>query len=817
MPGVLCLSDELPALFCRMTPRMPKQDMGGTMPNYDFTSALSPIDFERLSQDLLEADIGVRFENFREGRDQGIDLRYAPARIRPLGRADIFGQKPGIRPEIIVQCKRYSEYKDLKSVLKSRELPKVVKLNPFRYVLTTSVSVSPQDADEIKEILSPFVVSTDDIYGRERLNALLAKHPEVERRHLKLWISSAGMLDSILNARTYCVSREEVERTLTAAKLYVKNPSFDEALEILNKHHVCIVSGLPGIGKTTLARMLLLYFYRQNYEIVKVESDISEARDVPYHVRPRFYYYDDFLGQTAQADKLNKNEDQKLLDFMTSVRDARHTRFVLTTREYILNQARLNYEKLAREKWDYRMCVIDLSKYSRRIRAEILYNHLHFSRLPRAYVLALVMGRGYLRIVDHKNYNPRLIEYLTDSHWVGETSAEDYFALFIRNLDNPVLIWEHAFDQQIASESRDLLLVLATMPIESRLLDVEEAFCAFQRHQSAATSSSHCRVLLQRALRELDGTFISSRRLGEVVLLQFQNPSIRDFMVRRLLQEPLRQDVLQSSVFFEQAQWLAEILFDERSAVRPKLAVQFGAFVATVLRELVDSPSCTVDVQRYSGLQVVLVRKSNQAMRLAVIAEFAHVLGTAGEDEFIAGRVQQLERAVQRNQVSPASCLVAIQPLRQLGMLSQPSGIGFISALKQKASRASDIDEFKTLGQLTELLPENFEEAERGELRELFSEFVVQLVKDYEEDRMGVDEPDVIRDDALALETLGANFGVDTQEQQDLLNAHAEQLEQEIAERQSRPWDEGEGAGGGGGASECGDAELDSIFGTLSE
>ena len=49
------------------------------MPNYDFTAALSPIDFELLSKDLLEAELGIRFENFREGRDRGIDLRYAPA------------------------------------------------------------------------------------------------------------------------------------------------------------------------------------------------------------------------------------------------------------------------------------------------------------------------------------------------------------------------------------------------------------------------------------------------------------------------------------------------------------------------------------------------------------------------------------------------------------------------------------------------------------------------------------------------------------------------------------------------------------------
>ena len=57
------------------------------MADYDFTDCLSPLDFELLSKDLLEADLGIQFENFSEGRDQGIDLRYMPvegSRIRMM-------------------------------------------------------------------------------------------------------------------------------------------------------------------------------------------------------------------------------------------------------------------------------------------------------------------------------------------------------------------------------------------------------------------------------------------------------------------------------------------------------------------------------------------------------------------------------------------------------------------------------------------------------------------------------------------------------------------------------------------------------------
>jgi hypothetical protein len=71
------------------------------MARYNFTSTLSPLDFELLSKDLLEAELGIRLENFREGRDKGIDLRYAPQRGQGL----------------IVQCKRYATFANLKSEL----------------------------------------------------------------------------------------------------------------------------------------------------------------------------------------------------------------------------------------------------------------------------------------------------------------------------------------------------------------------------------------------------------------------------------------------------------------------------------------------------------------------------------------------------------------------------------------------------------------------------------------------------------------------------------------------------------------------------
>ena len=62
------------------------------MPNYDFRT-LSPVDFEILVRDLLQEELLIRFESFKTGQDQGIDLRYWESNDR----------------SIIIQCKHFLE------------------------------------------------------------------------------------------------------------------------------------------------------------------------------------------------------------------------------------------------------------------------------------------------------------------------------------------------------------------------------------------------------------------------------------------------------------------------------------------------------------------------------------------------------------------------------------------------------------------------------------------------------------------------------------------------------------------------------------
>jgi hypothetical protein len=276
--------------------------MSSIMPKYNLTS-LSSQDFEELVRDLLQEEWGIPLEAFRAGRDRGIDLRYAPA----------FGGTT------IVQCKHFavSGYSKLLTTLRVQEFPKIARLDPERYVVATSVALTPANKDEIVAALAPYVKSTGDIIGADDIEGRLARHPEVERRNFKLWLTSTEVLERVLHNAELCQTDFEIDRIRRKLPLFVQSAAYPRAVQLLDDTRIVIVSGAPGIGKTTLAETLLYAYLEQGYEPVKIQGEIIEGRRVFKPTVKQIFYYDDFLGQTFLGDRkeyLGRNEDVAIVN-----------------------------------------------------------------------------------------------------------------------------------------------------------------------------------------------------------------------------------------------------------------------------------------------------------------------------------------------------------------------------------------------------------------------------------------------------------------------------------------------------------------------
>ncbi|PQV47406.1 restriction endonuclease [Jejuia pallidilutea] len=513
------------------------------MSNYNFKT-LNDKEFENLTRDLLSAEMEIEFQSFKSGRDKGIDLRYSTTRDN----------------KIVVQIKHYanSTFAQLKHTLSNTELPKIKKLKPERYIVATSLELSPQETEEIKEILSPFVLSLNDIYWNQRINALLSKFQDIERNHFKLWFSSSSILTNILNNSSYLKSaylETELENKISH---YVKTDFHDKATEILKTQKVLLITGAPGVGKTTLAQMIILDFINNGYEHLVIEDKINEAENLlsPDENKKQIIYFDDFLGSNIYEILNPRNNENSLIRFISRVRANPNKLLVLTTRTTILNQALSAYEKLRyRKLHEESKFEIYLDEYSRYHKAEILYNHIYFGNLNDEYRSFIFKDENYFKIIKHDNYNPRLIEYFTNEIHLNEITPENYLNFILENLDNPDEIWRNSYENQIDSEDRFLLNSLFTLRGEATLNSLEQAFNV--RIENEAENFGHVvkNDSFNKSIKNLEGSYLKTSYDGknETVIISFVNPSISDFLINYLKQsnfEKLR--LIKGMVFIEQ-------------------------------------------------------------------------------------------------------------------------------------------------------------------------------------------------------------------------------------------------------------------------
>ncbi|MDA1257513.1 MAG: restriction endonuclease [Chloroflexi bacterium] len=504
---------------------------------YDFGN-LSPDDFERLCADLLSAELGFSLEEFGSGADRGIDLRHTFPKKRP----------------VIVQCKHYPERNGsyVRDRLK-KELKKVKKEKPSRYIVATSARLIPDTKDAIASDFSPYISTPADVFGRNDLESILRRNPDIERRHIKLWLPSEPALLRALNHGTVVRSESTIEIAKSQVRLYVPNPSFLQAQEILEKEHVCILSGRAGIGKTMLAHMIAYDHARQNWEIIQASRDISDADDMWSDDRPQLFIYDDFLGRTMISDKLSKNEDQRLLEFMARVQRRGNKRFILTTREYILAQARSAYPRLSERTIDPMNYVIPLDVYTRLLRGKILYNHLYFAGIRRIQLTKFVNAGLWRSVVDHEHYSPRSIEIASrQAAAVGQSRPLGQLLLEI--LDNPDSFWTDVYTKELTVGARFLLCVLASLPEQTAFDKVQQAWAETMQINGWPDT----RPVFETVADELEGTFVTIERAYATRYFEFVKPAIRDWLTGWLGDHP--EDlapILGGITFFDQIEVLA--------------------------------------------------------------------------------------------------------------------------------------------------------------------------------------------------------------------------------------------------------------------
>lgn len=478
---------------------------------------LSDVDFEELAKDVMEQKLGIKLHTFAKGRDGGIDIVDDISQCNHL-----------------IQVKHYykSNFSNLKSTL-IKEAKNVNNLKPKQYYIFTSLSLTPENIKTIYGLFEIYMESPHhNIIHLNNIEDFLNKHEDIVKKHYKLWLSYSGILDKI-KSEDVIIDSDSLKGKIEEHKdMYVMTRIFSEALNILDQHRALLLVGPPGIGKTITSEMIVLKYLSEGYSVryttdgenlSGLKKSLSDNRN-----KKEIIFLDDCFGQCYF--KMKDTQSNELLSLLMHVKMNNNKILLLNSRVTILNEAKKNNEELSKEIGNdkVKLKMLDIKNISNVEKARIFYNHLFFNEIPKEYRENIKLDSGYLKIILHKNFTPRIIEYVTRKNVFKDIKPEKYTEFILDKLNNPEEIWQNEFINRLNHPDRVLLMVLYSLTNTAVPLDFLKR--CYSRIISKQASLDLTIDHFSESIKRLLGSFIDFYDKADKIMVGVINPSVNDFL-----------------------------------------------------------------------------------------------------------------------------------------------------------------------------------------------------------------------------------------------------------------------------------------------
>lgn len=281
---------------------------------------------------------------------------------------------------------------------------------PDCFVLMTNVSLSSDLRTTVETLLSAALPNAEIVtWGGAELCPLLDGLPEVRIAFPQLLSlrDFRALLDGLIHKATHARSATMIARATEEAQVFVPTRVYRDALNTLIEHGMAVLSGLPEMGKTTIAFSIALSRAVDGWRYFSVRSS-EELLSLHEPNERQIFVADDAFGSTEYKPGL-ADEWASSLETILGKIDKNHW-IIWTTRTGPLKEAlqKMHLQGIAEKFPDPGSVLVKASELSVREKALMLYAHAKTAELA-ADKRSIVRAHAEL-IVKHEFFTPKRVQ-----------------------------------------------------------------------------------------------------------------------------------------------------------------------------------------------------------------------------------------------------------------------------------------------------------------------------------------------------------------------------------------------------------------------
>lgn len=582
--------------------------------------------FQQLCNAVATTVLGQTVESFLEGNDGGRDGAFK----------GFWSPKPNeiYEGKFVIQCKftgRREHNLNFSEIADELDKAKILvsKKQCDIYVLMTNAGVTGSSHLKIVQAFEAAGVKHVLLFDSTWICQKIETNSSLRMNVPRLY--GLGDLSQILDERRYEQTKALLSELPDLSKTVVTN-TYRKALQALQKHGFVLLVGEPAVGKTTIASLLAMCAMDEwKCQVLKLEKPEQVRERWNTEESSQFIWVDDAFGVTQYESHLALGWNRTLDSVSTMIR--RGHRIVLTSRDYIYNNARRDLKRSSFPLFEESQVVIDVKQLTSDERQQILYNHVKLGDQPASFRTRL---KSFLpNVAAHRRFVPETARRLGNSHFTQTLTVSE------SGVDEFVTKQEQLLVDTMSNMDTGSRAALALLYIKEGVLESPFTLSAEEERAISRLGSNEASCI--RALEDLNGSFVQLVDTEDGRAWRYKHPTIGDAFALILAQSPENLQIFVDGTATERLMDLVTCgdVGLKNATIIPR--AMFKVVAQRIFLYVAGNPASAKDYRRRGRLYSFLLNRTSRdflAMYLQVddglitslISEFARTMFTSSSD-----------------------------------------------------------------------------------------------------------------------------------------------------------------------------------------